>query len=41
MLKSSEPQNKIRSGSDDFWDTSLRDCTIGDDTRATRGLRSA
>lgn len=40
MLKSSEPQNKMRSGSDIFWDTYLRDWAMDLDKRATRGLRA-
>lgn len=40
MLKSSEPQNKIRSGSDTFWDAYLRERAVGDDNRTARGLRA-
>lgn len=40
MLKSSEPQNKMRSGSEDFWDAYLREYAMGEDKRDARGLRA-
>lgn len=40
MLKSSEPQNKIRRGSDIFWDAYLRDWVMGEDKRDKRGLQA-
>lgn len=40
MLKSSEPQNKIRSGSDIFWDAYLRDWVMEGGKRAARGRQA-